>query len=464
MTDTSITAENLAEDRGLKVRQSFLMHPGEASEVDYKAAVTFVASDSFSLKLVKHILGMANAGGGYLVIGYPENDSKHPEAGTVNKEILASYDVSVVASVVEKYKSGTEKIDIKIHKDEHPTNDQIYPIIEIGSFKTRPFFCKSSAGGILEESALYIRVAGARTIKVATPDEWDQLIDICVSKKQDDTLKRFADLLKGVGINLSNPISDTGSKKNMSEWVSEIRRDAQKEVEKAGLKFEGMEVIHSLESFDKTLDIKTLLAVMQAAILRNTGWPIAHVFQTPEYKPQPYKKGLRSIVAPSNKESFDYWFIDEKGSFYFFRAYQEDWRNILAEDENSKEKRREIWFDTNIWRIAEALEHAVALYKAIDVEGTSKLNLAINFFGIQVRTLCASPGTSRHLFPRISGVSTSNYEWTKEISLDALNTTIDQNVIEITNGLFVMFDFMELQPNVIQGIIDEYRGSSVRHA
>ncbi len=45
-------------------RQRLLTHPGERQDVDYKSSVTFGTDDSFSLKLIRHIQGMANAGGG----------------------------------------------------------------------------------------------------------------------------------------------------------------------------------------------------------------------------------------------------------------------------------------------------------------------------------------------------------------------------------------------------------------
>lgn len=455
--DTSITPENLAEDRGLTLRRSFLVHPGEAPEVDYKAGMEFISGDDFSLKLVKHILGMANAGGGYLVIGYPENTSKHPEAGAMTEQILASYDVSNIALSVEKYKAGTEKIDIKVHKDKNPVNGQIYPIIEIGSFKSRPFFCKSSAGGILEQNALYIRVAGARTIIVATPDEWDQLIDISVTKRQDEMLRRFAGLMHEMGFSSGNQtLQDEESQKKTKEWIDGARADAKAQAEAAGFKFEGFEIIHSVNT-DKNWNIKELFEAMRSSALKNTGWPIGYVFQVEPYKPKPYNKGLRAIIA-DHRQSFDYWVLNENGDFYFFRTFQED-SFKHSEEEGPK---REVWFDTQIWRISESFEHALALYRALGVDTTSKITIAINFLGINERTLRASHGTGRFLIPRTSATGTTPYEWEKNMSLDALSVNLDQNIIEVSNGLFVMFDFQEIRPDVIQGVIDEYRNSRTR--
>lgn len=456
--DTSITPENLEEQKNKLRRQALLLSPHEHSEVDYKAGVAFIKGEDFSFKIVKQILGMANAGGGFLVIGYPENTGGQPEAGTVSTEVLNSYDVSTVASTVEKYKIGTEKISLKVIQEVHPTNGQVYPIIEIGSFKSRPFFSKSTIHStvdkskkILEENVLYIRVAGARTIKVAAPDEWDQLIDLCVQNKQAETLHRFSELMKEFGLPASGTTADSSLKKNSNAWIEEEREQAKAEAKKAGFGFEGMEIVHSIDS-DKTWNIKDLLEGMKASALKNTGWPIGFVFHVPEYKPQPYKKGIRSIIAPDGKESFDYWSLSEDGDFYFFRAYQED--SYKGDDE---EKKRQLWFDTQIWRIAEALEHTTELYKVLGVNGITKVNLSIRFVGINHRDLKTSPSSSRLLFPHKSG-SEDVYEWSKIISIDGLNTTIDQNVVEISSGLFLLFEFTEISAPVIEGVIKEYRG------
>jgi len=47
-----------------------LEYPAESKDVDYKAAVKFNEGTEFTAKLVKNILGFANAGGGHIIIGY----------------------------------------------------------------------------------------------------------------------------------------------------------------------------------------------------------------------------------------------------------------------------------------------------------------------------------------------------------------------------------------------------------
>ena len=67
------------ENDNALLRQSLLTSPpGERRDVEYKASVRFAPDSEFGLKLVKHILGMANIGGGWIVIGH-EDGSLRPD-------------------------------------------------------------------------------------------------------------------------------------------------------------------------------------------------------------------------------------------------------------------------------------------------------------------------------------------------------------------------------------------------
>lgn len=475
----SETPENRADDRGASIRQTFLLHPGEEAAVDYKDGQKFVSGEEFSLKLIKQILGMANAGGGFLVIGYPENPTtKHPEPGVVSAEVLASYDLSSLASSVESCKAGTEKMDIRVHKDEHPKSGQVYPIIEVRGFKSRPFFCSKSAGQkknpkgtpILEAGALYIRIPSARTVKVASPDEWEQIMEQCIAQRQDEVVRRVGDLIKHAIQSTVAPTPAPSSapsaspsvppKKSFDEWVAEVRADVQAETKTRGIKFQGIEIAHSVLDSGKTWDVRALLAAARGAALKNTGWPIGYVFNVAPHKPQPYKKGLRAVIVPEGKDSFDYWFIDADGSFYFFRSYQEDGKRSFSPFGGEQERPPSIWFDTNIWRITEGMEHALSLYRTLGVENTSKIGFRLAYFGIKDRQLTVSPNAPRILHAGQAGNET--YDWSTEATIDAFAVSLDQNVIEASDGLFVMFDMTTISPAVIQSVIDEYRGKPKR--
>ena len=119
--------------------------------------------------------------------------------------------------------------------------------------------------------------------------------------------------------------------------------------------------------------------------------------------------------------------------------------------------KRQVWFDTQIWRISECLEHTLSLCKALGIDSMQKISVRLSYLGTKDRTLLTSPGTSRHLYPHKT--TTDSFEWEETISLDSLGLTMDQSIKKIGNKFFMIFDFMELSEAVIQSVIDEYRKS-----
>lgn len=119
--------------RASERRLAYLRFPGETPEVDYKAAMSF-RDDDFALGLVRHILGMANAGGGSIVIGYKEDPSGKPSPDpAMTNEIAKTYDASKIAQVVERYVRGTTKLSIRIHKEHF--EERTFPVIEVDGFE-----------------------------------------------------------------------------------------------------------------------------------------------------------------------------------------------------------------------------------------------------------------------------------------------------------------------------------------
>ena len=94
-------------------RQALLTSPGERPEVEYKSAVPFDDNTEFGLKLIKHILGMANAGGGWIVVGY-EDDNLQPDASH-SKEIAATYDTTRLSDTANRYVERGQSLT-RIHR------------------------------------------------------------------------------------------------------------------------------------------------------------------------------------------------------------------------------------------------------------------------------------------------------------------------------------------------------------
>ena len=192
----------------------------ESDKTDYKSAVAFKEDEDFSIKLVKHILGFANSGGGHIIIGLCEGatDKILRIDENLNNDTASSYEVTRLSQYVNSILGSQDRIDLTITKV--PYKDKIFPCIYVSPFKKRPYFCKKtiklSNGEIaLEEGAIYIRVPGAQTVKVAGAGDWDRLISQCVEAEYETFLKRAKDVLSSVFPQKPHIVKEKGLLKNL---------------------------------------------------------------------------------------------------------------------------------------------------------------------------------------------------------------------------------------------------------
>jgi len=160
----------------------------ECKEIEYKSAVKFDKGTDFTAKLIKHVLGYANSGGGHIVIGYAEQtDKSHVPDTNLTEEIIASYEQTKFCNHIRRYLSGQDRIRVKIYKVEYAGIR--YPIIRVYPFQEHPFVCTKDWESksrerefILSKGQVYIRTESAETIGCVKVDinalpEWKQLMN-----------------------------------------------------------------------------------------------------------------------------------------------------------------------------------------------------------------------------------------------------------------------------------------------
>ena len=181
-------------------RQRLLTNPGERQDVDYKSSMAFTTNDSFSLNLIRHIQGMANADGGWLVIGFngtpPTRDSNHTES------VCSSYDPTEVSTRVNSSVTRGQRIRLTVYFEAHPETGARHPLIRVEGFVRLPYVCRSDREAtdtgerILRQGAVYLRRPSAETSEVSTPKDWEDLINHCVRLRRDEFLTEFRELFE----------------------------------------------------------------------------------------------------------------------------------------------------------------------------------------------------------------------------------------------------------------------------
>jgi predicted HTH transcriptional regulator len=138
---------------------TLLEYPEESALTEYKSAIRFDSQSDFGAKLIKHILGQANTGGGYIIIGFQEDESHHLRRDSNLIDIISgSYETTRLSQSVDSFLAPGQRIELQVHRI--PLEGRTYPVISTEGFKDSPYFCAKSYAGskskpILKEGAIY---------------------------------------------------------------------------------------------------------------------------------------------------------------------------------------------------------------------------------------------------------------------------------------------------------------------
>jgi TIR domain len=197
--------------------------------------------------------------------------------------------------------------------------------------------------------------------------------------------------------------------------------------------------------------IELLNAVKQSEI-RTFGWPIGITLENrDEYRPRPYKDGIKAEVSISEKDrtSFDYWAARSSGDFYLLQSLFEDSR-----------KPNQIFFDTRVVRVTESLMFIENLYRKLGVPPEARVGIQITHGGLKGRELnSASP--NRHMFSRGQAEEDESISEITTI-LGTMSETRVDDVRKIVEPMFMLFNFMQFNADVYDDIVRSFERGIIR--
>lgn len=442
-------------------RRALLQHPTEIPGVDYKSAVA-LGNNEFSHKLIKQIIAFANGGGGTLIIGYKEDQSKRLQPDPdMTPEIAASYDTSKLSKAVNDSVRGETPIPITVYQE--PEAGVTYPMIEVEPFKTAPFFCrvdKFDAQGkpILKQGTLYIRTARSTSEELATPEDWERLLDLAVTQRQDALLGRFGALLRQFGLNMQPQSANRSEiKERFEAWIKQEREKAEQLAQEGNRTVLGYYLFaYRPEQLPTKLENdNSLLEAAQAAKRPNTGWPIGLIpfnFWNEHDRYQATDDGLEVVIGQHDTDHFDYWRLDRKGGFFIFRNLMEDVPRFTPIVPGQM-----LRASTVVWRIAEAIDHCIALNRAMGTSNTTPIWFAAEYGGIQGRQLSDE---QRLIFA--APASRDRVRFEREFTLDQLVADADGIVADAVKQILSVFGFFKPPEDFIQSELQQYRQSDTR--
>jgi hypothetical protein len=442
----------------LRFVTTFIEYPEETALTEYKSAVGFESRSDFGAKLVKHILGQANVGGGYIVIGFQEdaNGKLRPDSA-LTEEVSRSYETTRLSQSVDAVLGGGQRIELLVHKIS--LNGKVYPVISIQGFKASPYFCGRDYVGtngtpILKQGAVYVRDAAAKTVVIAGPDRWNSILKHAVAVRHEDFLERLRSMLGQLGIEIPTPGSFPSKEtQEQQRWYESESKSAYTLIETLHPGTGRYEVFHNPQGVSDAWDQAQLLAAAQKSVVRKTGWPIGLVMSRPEFAPRPTASGIRAIVDA--QQLFDYWVLSKSGEFYLLRLLDEDSDNLFQNLGDT----RWIYFDTRIWRIAETLLHCSTLYGSLGLLTDTPINIRIRHSGLKGRKLGVA-NRMRHMHWE-RHIHEESVEWSRTITLGSIESSLKDLTGEASRDLFVLFEFWQLTDQVFTEVFDEFAKSRV---
>ena len=434
--------------------ERLLQYPNEDLDKEYKNWLDLSDRDG-QANLAKALIAIANHGGGYVIIGYSDENSIliPTEPRPPN---LTQYSQDRINGIIQRYADPVFHCECR--DVTHPENGLNYPIIIVPGGHKTPIHTRHGGpdGRYFNQNEYLIRRPGPRSEVPQSAQEWSELINRCIMNRKEDLLDGIRSILTGIPTQVIEEQTDV----LLDEWVSDslIRFD---ELVNERLPNEGPSrysygkwYIGYLINGDFDIpNLTRLREIIRTIVGNETGWPV-WLYGVSHSMPYPYDGTIECLIISehfSDGAHSDYWRASPEGKMFLSRGYQEDGST------SSHELGTVFDFTLPIWRIGECALHSYRLANELSDEPL-EITLSVTWDGLQNRTLVswASPryflrGNRCH-----TNMITSKYTFRS----DQVETNLPEIVNEILKPLYEAFDFFTLPSSTLIHELRRLRGQA----
>lgn len=433
-----------------------LLDPREALDVEIKGWLDLVQNEEHKAVLAKALLALANSGGGFVIIGFAEQDTgAAPAPG--RPATLDGFSQDLVNAIVRNY--AEPSFHCSVHHVPHPTSG-VHPIIGVPGGHRVPIRAKRSGpnGQIVQQHIVYIRRPGPRSEQTLTAREWDELFARCVDARRDELLERIRDLLTG----RPSSTPDSNDAAALERWTSDCEQIWRQKI--ATLPAESpsrcphgsFTLAYQLDG-TKRPSLAELLEILRDAP-KLTGWNTWWVPTRQEIAPYISDNAIECWIGGDTSEHqdhrdaahSDFWRVSPDGLAFLLRGYQEDGDHAAG----AGIEPGTIFEPTlPIWRVGEGLLHS--LYLATRLQANT-VRFAVRYTGLRGRRFnqWAQPMD----FAWAAGISKDDsVEQARHVGIEALGANLVEVVQSLLSPLYERFDFTRLPPEIVQRELNRLR-------
>lgn len=301
----------------------------ETLDVEVKNWLGGLQEHTEKAKLAKEIIALGNHGGGYLFIGFSD-DEGHPEIKPDTGE-ESGYTQDAIAAVVEKYIEPS--LQIEIEKITLTGSHVVHPVLIVPGSHRTPLWAKKGSpdNQVLKNDTIYIRRPGARSEPPRSQDDWEKLIDRLVKARQTEIVNAVRNVL-----NPASPKSHDSPGEKLDVWTDESSARWQQFLkpleadDPRRFNVGYWEASFSIDDF-RTSTIRELNNFMRRELPSFSGWMPFLYLSDQDRGPRPLGDSIEAWLGNvdygvSSRElaMMYYWRLGMNGNGYIVRPFYED--------------------------------------------------------------------------------------------------------------------------------------------
>ena len=421
----------------------------EGLQVEVKNWLNGLTSANDKARLAKEIIALSNNGGGFIFIGF---DDEEPHAPIQPADIERSaFTQDNISGLVNSYVSPP--CQCELHYLRQLEGAISHPVIVVPGGHRTPVFARRGApdNNILDNGKVYVRRPGGNSEHARTQDDWEKLLERLVKARQSDQLNAIREILSP---SQATEVS-AESGEVLNDWIDDClnrwreRTVALDDDDPRRFNTGYWYVAYILDSFHAP-SLVELRQQMDLGMPKYSGWPPFTFLHRPDRRPQAFGESIEAWMgADDDGHHSDYWRVTRDGKAFLLRPMQEDSPDYGSNVTPGPPRPTFDWV-LPIFRMTEVLKQLESFAHQNDSRD-SNFDLAITYVGTAGRTLWrvdrefwldeCGPCISEEISNRIRA------------SVPELEFNLNELLWKLLQPIYAQFDFADLERELIDRVV-----------
>lgn len=293
-----------------------VFHGTETRRIEYKRSVPWEKPERY--KLIREIAGLANVGGGYLVLGFDEEKQGDDRFVGMDDDHLANWDVTIVARDVNNYMQPD--IDVEVILPYAEDRKSTFVVVRVPPHGSLPHVCVRDAGDdrntILRRGALYCRNRNKEVTEIGRLDDWRELVQRLTMSRKSEIQQLVVDALGSSNASRLQVVVPTFNLDVETQAIEgralKLRRE-----DTTSLPLWILAAVPVDEP--QSQDVETTKLALKSACVDYRGWPFIFYLESGNCPPRFDEDSIWAVdTEPFNERpTFYYWMFKYTSSLFY---------------------------------------------------------------------------------------------------------------------------------------------------